>query len=249
MTLQKIGGELAREYPEGMGFESQDLERYIQGLGRPYQVRTYSDFKDDTVESVALNYYHQTKKSWDKIRDEMESVFRREIPSKDVSSLSPMGSVSDINGSGSHLFSIQYQNLPKPEPIEDSTKIPIVQRVIQKGLEVVQVNATEQELHNYKGIPPFKVVHAMANAWRSGKFDKMVVVDVEEKKIALPQATRPLIVDPLFACKINEYPDRYYLLAGWLEDISLGEFLKDLALGGRSMSDVIQILPDIKKLR
>lgn len=227
-TLQTIGGEIAQKFPEGMGFTSEDLSNYLVGMGHGFKKSYYS---------------HDPEKPMDKW-DVAEKILREELRDKEFSHLSPILKEKEKSEDlSSDEVEVIYNSLPKPEPLEDSTKIPIAQKVVQKGLEVIQFNATEQELHHYKGIPPFKVVNAMANAWRSGQFDKMVVVDVEEKKLELPEATKPLVIDPLFACKINEHPDRYYLLAGWLEDISLAEFIKELALGGRTVSDVIQLLP------
>lgn len=226
-TLQTIGGEIAQEYPEGMGFTSEDLGNYLAGVGHCYKDCYYRDLPEKEYETD----------------DIARSLMQTKLIDKEFFHLEPRLDYSENLATTSSNVRVKYNKLPEPEPIEDETKIPIAQKVIQKGLEVVQLNATEQELHNYKGIPPFKVVNAMAQAWRSGKFDKMVVVDVEEKKIELPQATKPLVIDPLFACKNSEHPDRYYLLAGWLEDISLAEFVQELALGGRTVNEVIQLLP------
>lgn len=216
-----VANEIVAQYPEGMAFEAKDLEDYVGKLNQPFYGYIHKNYDED-------NYW------------EMQNAFKNyDIGNgkmADISRFYP----TIIDDTDSCKSTLKYSSLPQPIPLDDTNKIPVVQKVIQKNYEIVQVDVTEQSLETYKGIPPLKVVMAMSAAWKSGQFDKMAVLDINERKLELPAATQPLIIDPLFCCKKSEFPNRYYLLAGWIKDVSLAELVQDYALQGKTFPQLIQ---------
>lgn len=117
---------------------------------------------------------------------------------------------------------IDYSELKLKEiTIKDKTKKLICQGVIQDGFDIQSIGITEQNINDYKGLPPKHAMKALKEAWESGKFTDLVVLEpivdeeFEEKKRKL--------VDPIFCGKNRSEPEKYYFIAGWLEDLTLGQ--------------------------
>jgi hypothetical protein len=117
-------------------------------------------------------------------------------------------------------YHVRFTRKPEPMTIQDTTKRAIVNEVIQRGLELHYVGITEQDINDYKGIPPHHCMEKIKEAWKFGEFDDLVVIEPFQEKIE-----QSLIVDPIFCGKKRSEPDVYYLVTGWLKDITLGKMI------------------------
>ncbi len=117
-------------------------------------------------------------------------------------------------------YHVCFNRKPEPMTIQDTTKRAIVNEVVQRGLEFHYVGITEQDINDYKGIPPHHCLEKIKEAWKSEEFDDLVVIEPFQEKVE-----QSLIVDPIFCGKRRSEPDNYYLITGWLKDISLGRMI------------------------
>jgi|AntAceMinimDraft_18_1070375.scaffolds.fasta_scaffold25629_2 hypothetical protein len=78
------------------------------------------------------------------------------------------------------------------------------------------------DVKKYKKIPPPFVAEAATKA--ADKFDKMFVVEPDKQEYTHDGFS--LIDDPLLIGVLNESPDTFFLISGWLEDFSIEDFHK-----------------------
>lgn len=80
---------------------------------------------------------------------------------------------------------------------------------------------TKDNLKEYHEVPPIKILPKIAEARKLNLFDDYVVFDIHNTVVDIT----PPLYDPIICGVLKEDPDRYYMIAGWDNNLPKDEIL------------------------
>lgn len=112
------------------------------------------------------------------------------------------------------MYEVEYYDNPIGASFKDTSNLSKFNPLRYCSFNLI----VETKLNEYNRIPPAHIIQSEIKL--RNDFDELVVLEPEVEKVEIP-----IITDPILCGKINQFPDSYFLVDAWIEDVDLKSLL------------------------